>query len=146
MLRDALSEAVHRPRTPLYGAFTQTFITELGPLFGEGPPGDEELARRLDEALRRAPARLGVLSGQHPYGPSTRQSLGPVTGAAALAFGHLHRRGGDLVGFMTDGLGRSHVRRQDQRRDRGEGRDETSGVTLGGACAVQHGDLATAMG
>ncbi|MEQ8145646.1 extracellular solute-binding protein [Streptomyces sp. OP7] len=54
MLRDALSEAVHRPRTPLYGAFTQTFITELGPLLGDGPPGDEELARRLDEALRRA--------------------------------------------------------------------------------------------
>ncbi|KYK16526.1 MULTISPECIES: extracellular solute-binding protein [Streptomyces] len=54
VLLPALREAVHRPRTPLYGAFTQTFTTELGALFSENPPGDAELARRLDEALRRA--------------------------------------------------------------------------------------------
>ncbi|MCF2435847.1 hypothetical protein LV779_21055 [Streptomyces thinghirensis] len=42
------------PRTPLYGAFTQTFTTELGAPFADDPPGDAELARRLDEAPRRA--------------------------------------------------------------------------------------------
>ncbi|MGC3002925.1 extracellular solute-binding protein [Streptomyces sp. G35A] len=54
ILLPALREAVHRPRTPLYGAFTQTFTAQLGPLFGDGPPRDGTLARRLDEALRRA--------------------------------------------------------------------------------------------
>ncbi|MEU3901115.1 extracellular solute-binding protein [Streptomyces sp. NPDC045251] len=54
VLLPALREAVHRPRTPLYGAFTRTFTTGLGALFAENPPGDAELARRLDEALRRA--------------------------------------------------------------------------------------------
>jgi multiple sugar transport system substrate-binding protein len=54
ILFPALKDAVHRPRTPLYGAFTQTFTAELGALFGKNPPGDAELAKRLDEALRRA--------------------------------------------------------------------------------------------
>lgn len=53
-LLPALRRAVHRPRTPLYGAFTQTFTTELGALFADDPPDDAELARRLDEALERA--------------------------------------------------------------------------------------------
>ncbi|MEV8594288.1 extracellular solute-binding protein [Streptomyces sp. NPDC052012] len=54
ILLPALQNAVHRPRTPLYGAFTQTFTAQLGPLFGNDPPGDEVLAQRLDAALRRA--------------------------------------------------------------------------------------------
>jgi multiple sugar transport system substrate-binding protein len=53
-LLPALESAVQRPRTPLYGAFTQTFTTALGPLFGDSPPGDAVLARRLDAALREA--------------------------------------------------------------------------------------------
>ncbi|MEU9349967.1 extracellular solute-binding protein [Streptomyces griseoloalbus] len=54
ILLPALRNAVHRPRTPLYGAFTQTFTAQLGPLLGEDPPGNEALAARLDEALRQA--------------------------------------------------------------------------------------------
>lgn len=54
VLHEALRDAVHRPRTPLYGAFTQTLITELGPLLGRTDRSDEELAERLDKALRRA--------------------------------------------------------------------------------------------
>ncbi|WP_238431574.1 extracellular solute-binding protein [Streptomyces cavernae] len=54
VLLPSLRSAVQRPRTPLYGAFTQTFSAELGALFGEDPPDDEELAERLDRALRRA--------------------------------------------------------------------------------------------
>ncbi|PZG99814.1 ABC transporter substrate-binding protein [Streptomyces sp. NTH33] len=54
ILLPALRRAVSRPRTPLYGAFTQTFTAELGALFTGDPPGDADLARRLDEALRRA--------------------------------------------------------------------------------------------
>ncbi|GAA2539911.1 MULTISPECIES: extracellular solute-binding protein [Streptomyces] len=54
ILLPALKSAVHRPRTPLYGAFTQTLIAGLDPLFAGGPPGDEDLARQLDEALRKA--------------------------------------------------------------------------------------------
>ncbi|MEU0740068.1 extracellular solute-binding protein [Streptomyces sp. NPDC006134] len=54
ILLPALRRAVHRPRTPLYGAFTQTLTARLGPLFGAGPPSDEELARALDEELREA--------------------------------------------------------------------------------------------
>lgn len=54
VLLPALRDAVQRPRTPLYGAFTQTFTTELGALFGDHPPSDQELAQRLDAALRRA--------------------------------------------------------------------------------------------
>ncbi|GGX73909.1 extracellular solute-binding protein [Streptomyces minutiscleroticus] len=53
VLLPALRDAVQRPRTPQYGAFTQTFTTTLGPLFGSTPPTDAELAARLDEALRR---------------------------------------------------------------------------------------------
>ncbi|MEU8946948.1 extracellular solute-binding protein [Streptomyces sp. NPDC048489] len=53
ILLPALRRAVQRPRTPLYGAFTQTFATGLGKLFGEDPPGDAELATGLDRALRR---------------------------------------------------------------------------------------------
>ncbi|ANB07480.1 ABC transporter substrate-binding protein [Streptomyces ambofaciens] len=54
VLLPALQEAAHRPRTPLYGAFTQTFTTELGALFADDPPGDAELARRLAGALEHA--------------------------------------------------------------------------------------------
>lgn len=55
MLKQALERAVHRPRTPLYGAFTQTVITQLEPLVeGGGSADPDEVARRLDEALRRA--------------------------------------------------------------------------------------------
>ncbi|MEU1051451.1 extracellular solute-binding protein [Streptomyces sp. NPDC005876] len=54
VLLPALRAAVHRPRTPLYGAFTQTFTAHLGPLFGADPPDDATLARTLDAALRRA--------------------------------------------------------------------------------------------
>ncbi|MFG3099771.1 extracellular solute-binding protein [Streptomyces sp. NPDC048182] len=53
-LLPALQRAVQRPRTPLYGAFTQTFTTELGALFTDDPPSDAELADRLDRALRKA--------------------------------------------------------------------------------------------
>ncbi|MFD7812078.1 extracellular solute-binding protein [Streptomyces sp. NPDC059785] len=52
ILLPALRRAVQRPRTPLYGAFTQTFATELGPLFTDAPPTDAALARSLDKALR----------------------------------------------------------------------------------------------
>lgn len=54
ILLPALRDAVQRPRTPLYGAFTQTFTAQLGPLLGDSPPGDAELATALDEALRKA--------------------------------------------------------------------------------------------
>ncbi|MFV0131243.1 extracellular solute-binding protein [Streptomyces sp. HMX112] len=50
-LRD---DVVERPRTPHYGAFTQTFTTHLGRLFGDDPPSDEELAADLHEALGQA--------------------------------------------------------------------------------------------
>ncbi|MER7403349.1 extracellular solute-binding protein [Streptomyces sp. NPDC000070] len=58
ILRPALRAAVNRPRTPLYGAVTHTLTTELGALYGppRGPggsrPGDAEIAKSLDEALR----------------------------------------------------------------------------------------------
>lgn len=54
ILLQSLQQAVSRPSTPLYGAFTQTFTTELGALFGEAPPTDAQLAARLDGALHRA--------------------------------------------------------------------------------------------
>ncbi|MEU7054670.1 extracellular solute-binding protein [Streptomyces sp. NPDC046197] len=54
ILLPALQRAVQRPRTPLYGAFTQTFTAELGALFADDPPSDAALAERLDKALRRA--------------------------------------------------------------------------------------------
>ncbi|WP_338781265.1 extracellular solute-binding protein [Streptomyces sp. DG1A-41] len=59
ILLPALREAVHRPRTPLYGAVTHILTTELDALYGppRGPggsrPGDAEVAKSLDEALRR---------------------------------------------------------------------------------------------
>ncbi|MEU1565657.1 extracellular solute-binding protein [Streptomyces mirabilis] len=53
ILLPALRRAVQRPRTPLYGAFTQTFATELGTLFTDDPPGDAELAAELDKELRK---------------------------------------------------------------------------------------------
>ncbi|MEU6688229.1 extracellular solute-binding protein [Streptomyces sp. NPDC046832] len=58
VLLPALSEAVQRPRTPLYGAVTQTLITQLDALCGPRPPGaprprDAQVARRLDEALKK---------------------------------------------------------------------------------------------
>jgi multiple sugar transport system substrate-binding protein len=54
ILLPALQDAVQRPRTPLYGAFTQTFTAQLGPLLGDSPPGDAELAAALDAALKKA--------------------------------------------------------------------------------------------
>lgn len=53
-LLPALRKAVQRPRTPLYGAFTQTFTAQLGALFGDSPPSDEALAKTLDAALKKA--------------------------------------------------------------------------------------------
>nr|WP_308120212.1 extracellular solute-binding protein [Streptomyces bambusae] len=53
-LLPALENAVQRPRTPLYGAFTQTFTAELGRLQGDKPPSAEELAKDLEAKLRRA--------------------------------------------------------------------------------------------
>ncbi|MFD5569913.1 extracellular solute-binding protein [Streptomyces cadmiisoli] len=54
ILLPALRRAVQRPRTALYGAFTQTFTARLGALFSDRPPGDAALAADLDEALSRA--------------------------------------------------------------------------------------------
>ncbi|MGW0708168.1 extracellular solute-binding protein [Streptomyces sp. NPDC002643] len=58
-LLSALKTAVHRPRTPLYGAVTQVLINELGPLYEERSRGEDgerpragELAKRLHEALK----------------------------------------------------------------------------------------------
>ena len=58
ILLPALSKAVQRPRTPLYGAVTQTLITELDALYGPRPvgatrPGDAQVAKSLDEALSK---------------------------------------------------------------------------------------------
>ncbi|MFI8889020.1 extracellular solute-binding protein [Streptomyces paradoxus] len=53
ILLPALSEAVQRPRTPLYGAVTQTLITQLGVLYGPRSPGDAQVAKNLDEALSK---------------------------------------------------------------------------------------------
>ncbi|MGW2561064.1 extracellular solute-binding protein [Streptomyces sp. NPDC001514] len=54
ILLPALRNAVQRPRTPLYGAFTQTFAAELGRLFGDSPPSAAQLAKALDEKLAKA--------------------------------------------------------------------------------------------
>jgi multiple sugar transport system substrate-binding protein len=54
ILLPALRKAVQRPRTPLYGAFTQTFTAQLGALFGDDQPTDAALAKKLDAALRKA--------------------------------------------------------------------------------------------
>jgi multiple sugar transport system substrate-binding protein len=53
-LLTALHNAVQRPRTPYYGAFTQAFIAALEPLFGDSPPSEDTLASDLDKALRKA--------------------------------------------------------------------------------------------
>ncbi|MFD8416168.1 extracellular solute-binding protein [Streptomyces sp. NPDC059650] len=53
-LLPALENAVQRPRTPLYGAFTQTFAAELARLQGDDPPSDAQLAKELDARLRKA--------------------------------------------------------------------------------------------
>ncbi|WP_210585302.1 extracellular solute-binding protein [Streptomyces sp. GESEQ-35] len=53
-LLPALQHAVQRPRTALYGAFTQTLIAQLGPLFTDDPPPEEELAKSLHTALKKA--------------------------------------------------------------------------------------------
>ncbi|MFB7463611.1 extracellular solute-binding protein [Streptomyces sp. NPDC056224] len=53
-LLPALQNAVQRPRTPLYGAFTQTFTTELRRLYADKPPSDEQLAKDLHEKLTGA--------------------------------------------------------------------------------------------
>ncbi|MEV0988924.1 extracellular solute-binding protein [Streptomyces sp. NPDC049949] len=54
ILLPALENAVQRPRTPLYGAFSQTFTAQLARLQGDAPPSDAELAGDLDAELRRA--------------------------------------------------------------------------------------------
>lgn len=53
VLLPALQRAVSRPRTPLYGAFTQTFTAHLDDLITGGSSSDADLARRLDKALRQ---------------------------------------------------------------------------------------------
>ncbi|MDX3383784.1 extracellular solute-binding protein [Streptomyces niveiscabiei] len=52
VLLPALRSAVPRPRTPLYGALTQTFTDELAPLFTSGAD-PTTVAKKLDEALDR---------------------------------------------------------------------------------------------
>lgn len=53
-LLPALENAVQRPRTPLYGAFTQTFTAELRRLYADKPPTDARLARDLHVKLKGA--------------------------------------------------------------------------------------------
>ncbi|MCX5009889.1 extracellular solute-binding protein [Streptomyces sp. NBC_00555] len=53
-LLPTLQNAVQRPRTPLYGAFTQTFTTELRRLYADKPPLDAELAKDLHTKLKTA--------------------------------------------------------------------------------------------
>ncbi|MBN0043434.1 extracellular solute-binding protein [Streptomyces actuosus] len=57
VLLPALRRAVQRPRTPLYGPFTQILTATLQPLFDDGSQTDAELAGRLDKALRKALSR-----------------------------------------------------------------------------------------
>ncbi|WP_416972383.1 extracellular solute-binding protein [Streptomyces sp. 4F14] len=52
ILLPALGNAVQRPRTPLYGAVTQTLIDELGPLF-DSRTDASGVAAALHEALER---------------------------------------------------------------------------------------------
>ncbi|MBC3985181.1 extracellular solute-binding protein [Streptomyces sp. AC536] len=54
VVRKALHSAVLRPRTPLYGAFTQVFADHLSQLTGDDPDAPEKVARDLHRALRRA--------------------------------------------------------------------------------------------
>ncbi|MEU9144581.1 extracellular solute-binding protein [Streptomyces sp. NPDC048349] len=53
-LLPALQNAVQRPRTPLYGAFTQTFTTQLRRLYADKPPSDKQLANDLHAKLKSA--------------------------------------------------------------------------------------------
>ncbi|MFF2138264.1 extracellular solute-binding protein [Streptomyces sp. NPDC058193] len=48
----ALTEAVQRPRTPYYGAFTQVLQTQVHALLTAGRPDLDEAAAKLDAALR----------------------------------------------------------------------------------------------
>ncbi|MFI2783071.1 extracellular solute-binding protein [Streptomyces sp. ALB3] len=48
----ALTEAVQRPRTPYYGAFTQVLQSHVHALLAEERPDTAEAADRLDDALR----------------------------------------------------------------------------------------------
>ncbi|MEU9254405.1 extracellular solute-binding protein [Streptomyces sp. NPDC048270] len=54
ILLPALQNAVQRPRTPLYGAFTQTFTTELRRLYTDKPPSAARLAQDLHAKLKSA--------------------------------------------------------------------------------------------
>ncbi|MFJ3928364.1 extracellular solute-binding protein [Streptomyces sp. NPDC090022] len=51
-LLPALEKAVQRPRTPLYGAFTQTFTAGLRRLYEDKAPSDAALAEVLHARLR----------------------------------------------------------------------------------------------
>ncbi|QES48241.1 ABC transporter substrate-binding protein [Streptomyces venezuelae] len=53
-LLPALKTATHRPRTPLYGTFTQTFTAELSALFTPTPPSNTTLATSLHKSLSRS--------------------------------------------------------------------------------------------
>ncbi len=121
---------------------------------GRAPPEDTAL-RRLhaddDHAARtarrdglgrrgRAGAAPGRGAAQSPAGVRFRHGCRPTAPRPPP------RRCGGPGARPGRGLGRARVRRQDQRRDRGESRDEATGITLGGAGALQHGDLATATG
>ncbi|WP_328764827.1 extracellular solute-binding protein [Streptomyces sp. NBC_00272] len=53
-LLPALQNAVQRPRTPLYGAFSQTFTAQLARLQGDKPPSDAQLAKDLHAQLKKA--------------------------------------------------------------------------------------------
>ncbi|MER5552891.1 extracellular solute-binding protein [Streptomyces sp. NPDC002793] len=51
-LGEALTEAVQRPRTPYYGAFTQVLQSHVHALLAAQRPDTAEAAKRLDEDLR----------------------------------------------------------------------------------------------
>lgn len=54
VLQQALENAVSRPRTPYYGAFTQTYASHLADVADGAPPDDLSVtARDLDTALRQ---------------------------------------------------------------------------------------------
>ncbi|MER5930099.1 extracellular solute-binding protein [Streptomyces sp. NPDC002054] len=53
-LLPALKSATHRPRTPLYGTFTQTFTAELSKLFTPTPPSNPALATSLHKSLKNS--------------------------------------------------------------------------------------------
>lgn len=51
-LRAVLDDAVQRPRTPYYGAFTQLLQSRVYELLAEGRPDTDKAAARLDDELR----------------------------------------------------------------------------------------------